>query len=1419
MRGMGVGVFGPVHLEGTSLSPRERMVLSALVLRAGRLTTTDELAEAVWGDEPPETWAKQLQASIGRVRVAIGRNLIETTPGGYALRVDPDMIDVERFERLAASARQHLDGGDPARAIDAADRALTLARGAAYADLAAWPPAVVESERLDEVRMGLEEVRLDARLQLGEHAASVADAERLVRESPLRERRWTVLATALYRSGRQADALAAIRAAKERLAQELGAEPGDELRELELAILRHDDSLELGETPAAPSGTCPYRGLAAFGVEDEDDFFGRAADTAAALARLIRSRFLAVSGASGSGKSSLVRAGLVPALQRRGDSVTLLTPERDLDVRVRNAVRGAGRADVLVVDQFEEVFHSGEADVDAAARAIAEAAANGTAVVLVVRSDFLDDCAAHPDLAPLVAEGVHLVGPMGSDALREAIEQPAKRAGLRLEPGLVELLLRDAAGEAGALPHLSHALVETWLRREGATLTVAGYEASGGISGAIAQSADRLYQSMDAEQRALCRSVLLRLVALAPDGSPVRRRVPSRPLRSDAARSEVLTLLSRSRLVSAEADSVEVAHESLATAWPRLHSWLDEDAESSRLLTAVAAAAEAWAAAGRPDDDLYRGTRLQSALEWRDAAPRDLTDVETSFLDASSARATAARDELAERARRDRLQNRRLRVLLTAAAALIVLLVGAGSVAVVASREAATQRDSAMTESLVNTALAVRASELDVSALLAAEAYRRWPDDPRTRAGLMGVLQSADGFLGHATIDGSEDVEAVAGAVIPGTGDALVLDPEGDLGVFDIATGEREGGFDLALGAASPWPPLPSVRVSADGTTAALLRSVELDPHGEFSWGRSVASELIVVDLASGRLHLGPERLELGAGALAIRGDGDIVAVADSTDGRVVIFEVATGVQRGIVGERLAPITVDGFPTALAFTPTGELLVGRLDDTLSAVDPETGAILRTHVIPGTAVNVAIAVTSGGTIITSGDRSVAAVDGLTGGVIWSDEVTGPQPGTGCSDLAISEAIGTVYCAGPGDHVVERDLADGAPTGRRIDQAGGTVAVTDSGTRLVTIHGWRRAVSNWRLDGGDAVGRVIAPGMEIMGSGYSPSGERLLLRDRIPGQPWEEHEEADLEAVVWDIRADRRAAVIEGPIVDPQWAGEDRIVAFFPEAEAFRIVDVDGGSVIATLPTTAYNAWTSSSGTRVHVAVDREGDADGANVEDAEAGPSGEIWTYDAGSGERVEPTIGFDGQLWGIAPSPDGSRLALALFDPEAVALTTSVVDAETGVVVSPERIPTGSFAMVSDSEVISPLADSRVARFRVDTADQVGTLSGPAGGTNAIVVSGDGETVLMASAAGTATVHDLRSGVRLGDPIQAEFPKLRPDGAQIAMDVEGGVLIWEMDADTQFDAVCRIAGRDLSAAEWATYLADRGERRSTCELD
>ena len=221
--------------------------------------------------------------------------------------------------------------------------------------------------------------------------------------------------------------------------------------------------------------------------------------------------------------------------------------------RLRDALSARSRADVIVVDQFEELFHSALPPEETAAYSavLADAVGPDRTVIVCVRSDFLDACAAEPSIGPLFAENVHLLRPITPDGLRRAIENPARLAGLRLENGLVELILRDAAGEPGALPHVSHALVETWLRREGATLTVAGYEASGGISGAIAQSADRLYASLDPTQQAICRSMMLRLVEIAADGSPIRRRIRLKPLREDAVHDTVLSRLAHARLVSA----------------------------------------------------------------------------------------------------------------------------------------------------------------------------------------------------------------------------------------------------------------------------------------------------------------------------------------------------------------------------------------------------------------------------------------------------------------------------------------------------------------------------------------------------------------------------------------------------------------------------------------------------------------------------------------------------------------------------------------------------------------------------------------------------------------------------------------------------------------------------------------------------
>jgi DNA-binding beta-propeller fold protein YncE len=1364
------------------------------------------------------------------VRTAIGRNAIITTPGAYTLHIDPDSVDAERFERLAASAREHLDD-DPTRALDAAERALALWRGAPYADLPAWPPALVESERLDEVRMELEELRIDGRLRLGEHAASVADAERLVREAPLRERRWALLASALYRSGRQADALAGIRAARDRLADELGAEPGAELSELELGILRHDDALDLGAAPATPSGACPYRGLQPFDVEDEEDFFGRGADIEAALARLGKSRFLAVSGASGSGKSSLVRAGVVPALRRRGDRVVILTPEHDLDARIREAV-WSGRTDVVIVDQFEEVFHAGEADADAAARAIAEAVVMSTTVVVVVRSDFLDDCAGHPDLAPLVAEGVHLVGPMAPTALREAIEGPARRAGLRLESGLVEVILRDAAGEAGALPHLSHALVETWLRREGATLTVAGYEASGGISGAIAQSADRLYESMDPDQRVTCRRLLLRLVALGPDGSPVRRRVPSKSLRADASREQVLSMLVRSRLVSAEADSVEVAHESLATAWPRLQAWLEEDAEGTRILTTVAAAAEAWNAGARPDDDLYRGARLQSALEWRDEAPRDLTDVETAFLGTSAARATEEQVQLAVRARRDRRQNRRLRVLLGVAAGLIVLLAGAGSVAVVSSREANAQRDSATLEALVATSLALRTTERDVSALLAAEAYRRWPDDPRARSGLMSVVQGAGGFLGTAVLASSGNAY---GSIIPGTDDVFVVTTAGDASIRDAGTGDVLRELDLGFDPGTTTP-LPLVEVSRDGRVGAVLWSAGT-PSDRGLEHVSTRSDLAVFDLERAERIGGSNRIDVGLGALAVNADGSIIALADSNNGAVTLVSTTDRQMRNIAGQTLVPDRPGRHAAALAFDGRGRLLVGRHGDRVDVIDPSSAIVSASMAVPQGAVGAAMAVGDSGIVIASGDSGLIAFEPDKQQVRWSTDLSQPTEEL-CKWLALSESLQRVYCGSRlGGRISVFDLADGAPIPaeeiRPLNGDGGTIDVSADGAVLTVISRREPIIFRWRLEGMGLGGRLLAPGHLLAGP-YSYEGSSVATAPQVVAPS--DGVEIDIgrifegvleDVVVVDTATGGVTYRFAEPVSDVGWARDGRLFARTEADGLFRIIEADTGEEVGTMDLGADTLWPSIDGMRSHAALH-----------------DGLIQELDPRTGDLVGEPWRVDGYPLWISVAPEGDRIAVTYsIEParretaDTSEIRLAILSAEDHRILSDEPAEIVAHVMLADGELLG-VEGTRMGRYETDPFARVGSVPGTAGGLEQPSLSRDGRTMLVTTDDGSALLYDTATGIRIGEPfrtddrivapafldpaatIEVAFPMpegvVRPDGLEIALSTPEGVVVWDIDPQHQFEFACRIAGRDLTEEEWGTYLAALGEPESTC---
>jgi DNA-binding SARP family transcriptional activator len=569
---MGIDLLGPVHVGGSDarLGRRDRVILSALALAPGEVLSPHRLADALWGEAPPTSWPKVVQGSMMRLRRALGPDAIETTSLGYRLSLPQDDVDAVRFERLVARARALVAVRDPARAIPTFERALALWRGAPFHELDGWDAGRAEAARLTEVRRASEEELVEARLAAGRPVEAVAEARRLATREPYREHRWALLAVALYRSGRQREALDVIRGASSTLRDELGLDPGPELMALEQAVLHHDPALlNVPDTSAGNTGICPYKGLRPYSVDDADAFFGREQAVATCLARLVESPLLVIVGPSGSGKSSLLAAGVVPALRAAGRRVVQLNPGMQPLATWTAATASQPSSAVVVVDQLEELFIARGADVDAGrflSRLVAHAE-TGAPVVVTLRADYVAELAtSSPPFARLAERGLMLLTPLTEAELQQAIEGPAAREGLLLAPGLVDLLVRDVLGEPGGLPLLSHALAETWERREGNVLTVEGYTQTGGIRAAVAQSAERLYNSLPASDRARLRSVMLRLVTPTDSGDPVGARVPARVFAGASDSARLLDVLVRARLVTADADTVAIAHESLTRA-------------------------------------------------------------------------------------------------------------------------------------------------------------------------------------------------------------------------------------------------------------------------------------------------------------------------------------------------------------------------------------------------------------------------------------------------------------------------------------------------------------------------------------------------------------------------------------------------------------------------------------------------------------------------------------------------------------------------------------------------------------------------------------------------------------------------------------------------------------------------------------
>jgi len=1395
---MGIAVLGPLTWDGSaSLGPRDRVVLAVLATRPGIPVAPDRIADALWGDTPPATASKVLQGCIARLRKVMGTDAIETSTQGYALTLPPDQIDSMQFERLVTRGRELLTLGEIDRAAYLLTQALSLWRGDAFADVESWPPAADEAKRLGELRLEAEELRVDAHLRAGRHDEVLAEAQALVRAAPLRERRWSLLALAQYQSGAQGEALRTIHQLKSLLARQMGIDAGREVMALEEAILRQDTSLLSAPALAPSKSTCPWQGLKPYGEGDADRFFGRENDVDSCLEILRRTSLLVLVGPSGCGKSSLLHAGVAATLRRRGRPIVSITP----GTHPMQAITALGQArpdTVLLVDQFEELF-SPCADVRERQEFLealtAEAAAR--TVVLALRADHLADIASSPAFSRLVERGLYLVGGLEERDLRQAIEGPARQAGLVIEPGLVDVLVREVTDDPGALPLLSHALLETWKRREGNTLTVAGYRATGGIHDAVAQSAERLYARIEVEQRHLLRDLVLRLVSPGAQGEPVRSRVPRRLIANDTEHDQLIELLVGARLVTSDDGVLEITHEALARAWPRLRGWLDDDVEGQRMLHHLSSSADAWDSLGRPDSELYRGIRLARVLDWQHRSQTALTDTERAFLSAAEAASDAEERSAAERARAQARLIRRLRIVLGGAAILLVLALVAGILAAVQSDRANENAAQAELSAVSADARRVGArSQLtdDISlSLLLAVAGARLDDSPETRANLVAALAKRPTLVRSAP---------------PGGGymELLVVSPDGRW----IASSDDQNRMHLY-----------------DAATSRLVRSYDADRppddgqafiSGAFSPdSRQLAVTSQVVKSTEPVRLLDTDTMQQTATKLASPGGRRAVGVdvRFSADGRHLAATLATGSGTGTAGyaavwdlrlpstppARIPIGTDEESRQGLALSPDGRTLYASTP--LTAYDVASGRRIWRR--PGMNAFV-LNLNSQGTLLSLSDN--ASNDALLVDAASGETVHRLRGHKAYVWVARFSSDGTLVGSVSDDgEIIVWDTSTGKPLERweTFDSWGiGFSPDADlvySGAVDSMLRTWDRAAEETYLQETTQVGDT-----ELYAhADFAPDGQRVAYR-------W-----VDDKGTGWVRFVDTATGEATTPT---QLAAQDYLPFPFgtwrPDGTQYvgwcigepcqtgdvTVVDTTTGEVVGDedlLDKDIYAVAYVDGGRRLLV-----GDSDDegrTHIFDAESlRPEGDAFDFDADN----------------AIPLGDGSTAMVHEDSLDGKSEHWRVIDVRTGDVRAEGDVGVWAYALSAspDGSTVAVAGEAgEIVTIDVSTGEQrrSTSLGAPVRWLN---YSDDGELLVSGAADGGVSLWDATTLELLGTVYPPHHGKSVPAGAQFIGDshdvaiasYDGRVYRWETDLERAIDFACQMAGRTLTEEEWEELL-------------
>ncbi|OKK17595.1 DNA-binding protein [Streptomyces sp. CB00455] len=1006
---------------------------------------------------------------------------------------------------------------------------------------------------------------------------------------------------------------------------------------------------------------------------------------------------------------------------------------------------------VLIVDQFEELFtlcpDAGERRafvrlLSALSASVPGAGPDPAVVVLGVRADFSGKCLDLPELAPVFTAGLFVLPPMSLAELRESITRPAELAGAGLEAGLVPLLLRDAGlredspghTPTGVLPLVSHALMATWQRRTGSTLTVAGYEQTGGIQGAIARTAETVFAGLYPAQQRTVRHVLVGLVHVADGAGTTRRRMGRRALMERLADPQraatALDAFVRARLVTMDSDTVEITHEALLHAWPRLRDWIEADRAGLLIHQQLAHAAAEWEREGRDPSALYRGTRLETARSWArdlDGSGR-LGPREEAFL-----RAGRAAEEARERQvrRQVRLRQRMLATLVV----LLVLAVGAGGLAYQQREGAIGQERVARSRALALQSASLAAGQPEGSMLLAAQAYGT---EPTSEA--RGALLSTQSQPFVARLGGH------GGAV-----NAVAFAPDGEV----LATAGSDGTVTLRR--------VADRRTTASFSMPGRVRAVAFSPDGRVLAAASTDGPARLWDVAGHRTAAVLAPGTTGSRALAFAPDGRTLAVG-APDGTVGLWEAG--------GDHRAVALLAGHAgrvNALAYAPDGRTLVSAgADRTVRLWDPVAAgpsAVLAGHT--DEVLGAAFA-PDGRSVATGGaDRTVR---------LW--DVAARRPAatlTGHSDDVNGVAYtpdGTTVLSAGGDGTTRLwDVRSGRLT---TTLAGHTdyvlgVAVDPAGALLATA-GFDQSVVLW-----DLRGRVLTsrPFTEVWHAAYSPDGRLLAAA------------EADHAVRLWDVASGRVVGALAGH-TETVFS-----VAFAPDGRTLASAGSDGTvrlwDVAARAPS---GALTGHDGTVFAVAFA----PDGRTL--ASAGSDGTVRLWDVAGRRPLAVLAGHTDFANDVVFSPDGRTLASAgddltvrLWD-VAGRLPLATLTGHTGAVRGVAFSPDGRTLASSGNDGTVRLWDARRHRFEA-------ALSGHTGSARGIAFSPDGRTLASSGNDRTVRLWDVagrRPVAALSGHTSAVWGvAFAPDGRAVASSsTDGTVRLWSLDVGARLAEVCRL---------------------------